>query len=317
MSFYITLPSHAADTVSEYGKMTNTQNNFSINLKNPIRLNSNRYVVALAEISFTNFWKIDLGRFTLTNESNEIVFDEQIFMYDGLSINEVCKFLTDKFSDVDKSKGVLIADAEYMILSKNDVFFKNFVGLNLNVVSFTCISEWLPYIVGIHVPLGYSLSVKGYFSQMLHERMDTSDSNGLLFGRKLSGKEEDSSSSQSTKHVEHTESENLIIRGKKNSIIKFYCNNTNLKVINNLFVYSNIISDVAIGEITAKLLRIVQVNKNFDNLNCVIYENPHYVPLESNYIDRINMVCKDQTGSEVKFLDTHTPIIYKLHFKKE
>jgi hypothetical protein len=61
MSFYITLPSHAADTVSEYGKMTNTQNNFSINLKNPIRLNSNRYVVALAEISFTNFWKIDLN----------------------------------------------------------------------------------------------------------------------------------------------------------------------------------------------------------------------------------------------------------------
>jgi hypothetical protein len=317
MSFYITLPSHAADTVSEYGKRTNTQNNFSINLKNPIRLNSNRYVVALAEISFTNFWKIDLGRFTLTNESNEIVFDEQIFMYDGLSINEVCKFLTDKFSDVDKSKGVLIADADYMILSKNDEFFKNFVGLNLNVVSFTCISEWLPYIVGIHVPLGYTLSVKGYFSQMLHERMDTSDSNGLLFGRKLSAKEEDSSNSQSIKQVEHTESENLIIRGKKNSIIKFYCNNTNLKVINNLFVYSNIISDVAIGEDTAKLLRIVQVNKNFDNLNCVIYENPHYVPLESNYIDRINMVCRDQTGSEVKFLDTHTPIIYKLHFKKE
>ena len=79
MSFYVTLPSHSADVVSEYGKEVNSQTDFTIKLKRGLNLPINKYEVSLVEMGFKNSWDIRLGKFQIKDRNKTILFDSLSF----------------------------------------------------------------------------------------------------------------------------------------------------------------------------------------------------------------------------------------------
>jgi len=96
---------------------------------------------------------------------------------------------------------------------------------------------------------------------------------------------------------------------------KCFVNLNMISYIENLFVYTNIIEDIHISEEKKKLLRIVPVNHSNDFFNNVIFSNPHYVPVENDFIERIRMSVLDSRGDKIKFIDMFSNVIYKLHFR--
>ena len=83
-----------------------------------------------------------------------------------------------------------------------------------------------------------------------------------------------------------------------------------------LWVYSNIVAPVMVGNSQSNLLRIVGVQGGGNSKTIVkIYERPHYVNLASNTIQMIEIMINTTYGlSPIYFKDD---TIVKLHFKKK
>ena len=52
-----------------------------------------------------------------------------------------------------------------------------------------------------------------------------------------------------------------------------------------------------------------------DFLNNFIITNPHYLPLENDFIEKIRMTVRDSRGEDINFIDEFSNVIYKLHFR--
>lgn len=321
MSFYVTLPSHGADTTSEYGKATNKQNDFTINLKKSINLPIDRYEVALVEMSFKNFWLINLGKFILKDEDDNVLFNEDIFIYDGLKIKEVCRYLNNKFHNID---GNIHKDTVEMY-KRNEL--KNpssdvkslLTNFDLRAVNFVCLEE---NIISVYIPDGFELTVFGLFPQLIYRRIEDNDD----FDQRPTDvdHEEDDVRIEINQLLERVKRARIIKQENLDSITfignshkscRLVFNYNSLKIIQSLFVYTNIIESSHVGENMAKLLRVVQVSNDFDNVSGVIFDEGHYISLDNDYIDHIRMIVKDSTGESIKFLDNLTPVTYKLHFR--
>jgi hypothetical protein len=85
--------------------------------------------------------------------------------------------------------------------------------------------------------------------------------------------------------------------------------------IGELFLYTDIISHEYIGDVKAKVLRIVGMDSSTNKQVSKLYDNPHYVPLERNNIDTVQIQIKDKTGRIVRFKSG--TVIVKLHFRKK
>jgi hypothetical protein len=323
MSFYVTLPSHSADVVSEYGKEVNSQTDFTIKLKRGLNLPINKYEVSLVEMGFKNSWDIRLGKFQIKDRNKTILFDEDIFIYDGLSLKQVCRSLNEKFKVIDNKSEIVTKeklsrrftnDMSERVTELEDKLRKHLDLKNseASVTEFLDLSKVMfLYIesnnISIYVPEGFTLTISGYFAQLCFQRINSLNHNGLLFS-KIVEKEGDTITKQLNPN------EFSIIGGIFTSI-NIYLNFETLKYIEQLYVYTDIIEDTYIGEDMKRLLRIVQVKQPFDNFDVVSYSDPHYVPLENDYFDSIRMIVKDGEGNNIKFKDNHAPVIYKLHFR--
>lgn len=84
-------------------------------------------------------------------------------------------------------------------------------------------------------------------------------------------------------------------------------------IISTLYVYSDITVPVFVGDKSARLLRTVHVNNNSNSSQCVIYDVPHYVPLEVLQFPTIKIEIKDEKGEYIKF--KRGKVIIKLHFR--
>ena len=120
--------------------------------------------------------------------------------------------------------------------------------------------------------------------------------------------------------------ENLIVKdyykigyAKLNMILKKNIRATNTIDLNltthNLYIYSNIVSEMIVGDVYAQLLKIVNTRNGAYGENVFIrYENPDYVKLNSNYIKNIRINIKDSLGENFKFQSGN--VLIKLHFRK-
>ena len=88
-----------------------------------------------------------------------------------------------------------------------------------------------------------------------------------------------------------------------------------INYVQEIYIYTNIIDEVHVGNEMLKLLRVVTVSGKIDESICVIFDVPHYLSLDSSYIDRIRMFIRDAQGNKIDFLDSHSQVFYKLHFK--
>jgi hypothetical protein len=227
-------------------------------------------------MSFKSFWLVKLGKFTIWNQNSlkdSVVlpdmaeFHSDVYIYDGISLSSLCRFLTEKFRQY---------EIEFKYLEEN--------------------------FVQIFVPNNRELTIVGHFATLMHKNDKNFrigedevhlqfDFNSLkeIITKKITFKHEDSN--------------------------KCFVNFTKLCFVENLFVYTNIIEDVCISEDKKKLLKIVPVTHGNDFSNNVIFINPHYVPIENDFIERIRMSVTDAQGEDIKFVDIFSNIIYKLHFR--
>jgi hypothetical protein len=90
-----------------------------------------------------------------------------------------------------------------------------------------------------------------------------------------------------------------------------------LEALGSFYIYTDIITHQCIGDVNAKVLRVVALDYQYGNKSQYvnkIYDVPHYVPLERNNIETINITLKDSTGQNVSF--ESGKIVVKLHFRK-
>ena len=81
-----------------------------------------------------------------------------------------------------------------------------------------------------------------------------------------------------------------------------------------LYVYTDIIENQRVGDISAPLLRIVSVDHQ--RAGEVIersYQMPHYLPVKTKYIDTIHIDIRSDFGDKVPF--QNGKVVLKLHFR--
>jgi hypothetical protein len=89
-------------------------------------------------------------------------------------------------------------------------------------------------------------------------------------------------------------------------------------LLDGFLIYSNIIIHQHIGDAYAKVLRIIALdNEQGKRINYVtkVFDIPHYVSLDTNTLDIININLRDLQGNLILF--ESGKVVVKLHFKRK
>ena len=89
----------------------------------------------------------------------------------------------------------------------------------------------------------------------------------------------------------------------------FRCSKIKLEYVQQLFIYTNIIEKQHVGPELVRLLRVIQVKGDLGDQISHFFDFPHYVSLESNYIDNIRIFVCDSYGNKIKFSDSMSNVI--------
>jgi hypothetical protein len=88
-----------------------------------------------------------------------------------------------------------------------------------------------------------------------------------------------------------------------------------VSLIQELFIYTDIIESQMIGESSLKILQIItREGKENQTRKEIIFNNPHYANVNKTYINSINIQILDRNNKLVDFY-SNTSIIIKLHFR--
>ena len=86
--------------------------------------------------------------------------------------------------------------------------------------------------------------------------------------------------------------------------------------ITSFFIYTDIVTHQYLGDRYSKVLRVVALDSSpYTSYVNKIYDAPHYIPLERNNIETIDIDIRDDRGNPAQF-DGGT-VITKLHFRKK
>ena len=81
-----------------------------------------------------------------------------------------------------------------------------------------------------------------------------------------------------------------------------------------LYVYTDIIENQRVGDVSAPLLRIVPTNPKKAGLVIThSYQLPHYLPVKTNYIDTVQVDIRSDFGEKIPF--ESGKVVVKLHFR--
>ena len=107
----------------------------------------------------------------------------------------------------------------------------------------------------------------------------------------------------------------FILTGNPTNNFKIEILSNQIKFVEEMFIHTNIIKPVHVGEDMIKLLRIITDDSDYDSIVCKSFTDPHYTQLDSRSIERIRMTISDSEGEKIKFNNIHSRIVYKLHFR--
>lgn len=83
-----------------------------------------------------------------------------------------------------------------------------------------------------------------------------------------------------------------------------------------MFIYSDIIDEHFVGDVSARVLRVVPLDKQSKNsLAHITFNNPYYYPVRSNNIEDISILLNDETGHQIRFKSGR--VYLSLHFKRK
>lgn len=81
-----------------------------------------------------------------------------------------------------------------------------------------------------------------------------------------------------------------------------------------MYVYCDVLEGVPVGDTSAPLLRIVDVEGMQGKMIHRLYENPRYVPLQKRCFDSIEIFISDDLGKNIPF--ENGKVIVTLHFRR-
>ena len=84
--------------------------------------------------------------------------------------------------------------------------------------------------------------------------------------------------------------------------------------VNNLFVYTDIINHQYVGNSYTQLLRCIPVDYRIESQS-IVFDSPHYVPLNTTYIKNIQITLKDDENQFINFKTGTQKVYAKLHFR--
>ena len=147
----------------------------------------------------------------------------------------------------------------------------------------------------IHVPGGWELKIEGFFATFLK----------FIKSLYVGG----------DKNIIKYSKECIKIIGDEDFFASCVLTRNKINYINELFIYTNIIENQHVGSDMVKLLKVVNVN-GFNGDNCShIFDYPHYLSLDTNYIDIIRIYIRDSYGNKIRFNEEQSKVLVKLHFK--
>ena len=283
MSFYVTLPSNSSMKIFD-----NTISNFTTQLQIPIKLHG-PYEVALVEIIYDHLWDVDVGKLTYIH-ADKIEFQVPLLHQDGETLEQL-------ISKANTELGTKIIEYEiekYKSTRPNLTFEQMQKHLlekfNKNV---TFKDDNDKIIVKNAIPI---VQFKSETNELL---VNTASETDMYVFKGLIAK--------------YIGVENLYLNSKSPSIKIDSKYNSNLNIINSLYVYTDIIQYQYVGDALAPLLRNVEVPYKSQSTQCLNYDSPHYVSVNKSYIDTINIKILDEQGNNIRFKRGKS--IVKLHFR--
>ena len=320
MNFYVTLPSNGADLSTEEARINNTQTDFTIKLNKPLEFNI-PYEVALAEIWYSVNWKVLATKIKIFYDDQDVLLiDSDFVLTDGMKLNhvfrkinniieaEVNKIDFDKLiTEINKKRadsikkliGSHFKEEEFSLIQLDDVKkllslikFKDSVGNTQTI------------FINVIVPDGLRLEMTGYLPTVLTQWLSI----------KPDHKDQDRHFNLRKQNIKNNQ-DFLSIKGDDKISFKFILNNNQLRVIGELYLYTDIINYQYIGSQMRKLLRVITVNKNADTVNHMSFSDLHYLPVTMNRVDSIQLKLADDQGQPIRFGDETSRVIYTLHFR--
>ena len=82
-----------------------------------------------------------------------------------------------------------------------------------------------------------------------------------------------------------------------------------------LMLYCDLAEPQCVGDTFAPLLRSICKTGAFNTSTEKIYTNPHYIPVCKSFINSINIDIRDPAGEQVKFENSLSKVLVKLHFR--
>jgi hypothetical protein len=89
-----------------------------------------------------------------------------------------------------------------------------------------------------------------------------------------------------------------------------------LKYVEEIFVGTNIVKESLVGRSMAPLLKTLTETSEFDQVVSHQIQNPHYISINYKTINKIRIFMEDSNGERIKFSDSHSRVVYKLHFRQ-
>ena len=83
----------------------------------------------------------------------------------------------------------------------------------------------------------------------------------------------------------------------------------------NIYVYSDIVQPHLVGSTYLPLLRTVHIEGTSGSYISKVYEVPHYLPLSSSFIEKIQIKITDDLSQNIRFM--YGKVIVKLHFRRK
>ena len=81
-----------------------------------------------------------------------------------------------------------------------------------------------------------------------------------------------------------------------------------------MYIYMNILEHQIVGDVSAPLLRIINVEGKYPDIIDRTFDYPHYLPILVKDISQIEVSIKDDLDKYIKF--SSGKVIIKLHFRK-
>ena len=84
--------------------------------------------------------------------------------------------------------------------------------------------------------------------------------------------------------------------------------------INNIYVYTDLIENVTVGDTQAPLLRIVDAGVKFGDIIHQSFETLRYIPLRKKSFDTVEVAIRDAFGKPISF--ESGILVVTLHFRR-